>query len=57
MIYMLTVILMLVGAAACAIMVIAIWDVGAPVLRRWRRRWRTSSHRKDRALRMQKQGR
>jgi uncharacterized membrane protein YjgN (DUF898 family) len=35
-IYMLTVILVLVGAAAGAIMVIAMWDAGAPALRRWR---------------------
>ena len=38
MIHMLTVILMLVGAAAGAIIVIAMWDTGAQVLRRWRRR-------------------
>jgi hypothetical protein len=45
MIYMLTVILVLVGAAASAIMVIAIaimviamWDPGAPAGRRWRQR-------------------
>jgi hypothetical protein len=38
MIYTLTVILVLVGAAASATMVIAMWGAGAPVLRRWRRR-------------------
>jgi hypothetical protein len=38
MIYTLAVILVLVGAAASAIMLIAVWDLGAPVLRRWRRR-------------------
>jgi hypothetical protein len=38
MIYTLTVILVLVGAAASATMVIAMWGSGAPVLRRWRRR-------------------
>jgi len=38
MIYMLTVILVLVGAAASAIMVIALWDPGAPAGRRWRQR-------------------
>ena len=42
MIHMLAVILVLVGAAASAIMVIVMWDVGAPVLRRWRRRNWTS---------------
>jgi len=42
MIYTLTVILLLVGAAASAIMVIAMWGVGVPVLRRWRRRQRAS---------------
>jgi hypothetical protein len=36
-IYTLAVILELVGAAACAIMVITMWDAGAPGLRRWRR--------------------
>jgi hypothetical protein len=35
--YMLTVILALVGAAASAIMFIAIWGAGAPILCRWRR--------------------
>jgi hypothetical protein len=34
MIYILTVILMLVGAAASAIVVIAMWDAGAPAWRR-----------------------
>jgi hypothetical protein len=38
MIYTLTVILVLVGTAASAIVVIAMWDTGVPVLRRWRRR-------------------
>jgi hypothetical protein len=38
MIYTLTVILVLVGAAAIAVVVIAMWDAGRPVLRRWRRR-------------------
>jgi len=42
MIYTLTVILLLVGAAASAIMVIAMWGTGWPVLRRWRRRQRAS---------------
>ena len=41
MIYTLTVILVLVGAAASAVVVIAMWDAGAPVLRRWRRRFMT----------------
>ena len=40
MIYTLAVILVLVGAAASAIMVIAMWGAGVPVLRRWRRRQR-----------------
>jgi hypothetical protein len=39
-IYTLAVILVLVGAAASAIMVIAMWGAGVPVLRRWRRRQR-----------------
>jgi hypothetical protein len=38
MIYALNVILVLVGAAASATMIIAMWGAGAPVLRRWRRR-------------------
>jgi len=38
MIHMLAAILVLVGAAASAIMVIVMCDVGAPVLPRWRRR-------------------
>jgi hypothetical protein len=38
MIYTLTIILMLVGAAASAIVVIAMWGAGAPAWRRWRRR-------------------
>jgi hypothetical protein len=42
MIYTLTVILLLVGAAASAIMIIAMWGTGWPVLRRWRRRPRAS---------------
>jgi hypothetical protein len=42
MIYTLTVILLLVGAAANAIIVIAMWGTGWPVLRRWRRRQRAS---------------
>jgi hypothetical protein len=42
MIYTLAVILMLVGAAASAIVVIAIWDAGAPIWRRWRQRQRAS---------------
>jgi hypothetical protein len=42
MIYMLTVILVLVGAAASAIAVIAMWDTGAPAWRRWRQRKRAS---------------
>jgi hypothetical protein len=37
MIYTLTVILVLVGAAASATIVIAMRGAGAPVLRRWRR--------------------
>jgi hypothetical protein len=36
--YMLAVILVLVGVAAIAIAVIAMWDVGAPAWRQWR--WR-----------------
>jgi len=32
-----TVILLLVGAAASAIMVIAMWGTSWPILRRWRR--------------------
>ena len=42
LIYTLTVILVLVGAAASAIVVIAMWDAGAPLFRRWRRRQRAS---------------
>jgi hypothetical protein len=42
MIYMLTVILVLVGAAASAIVIIAMWDAGAPAWRRWRQRQRAS---------------
>jgi hypothetical protein len=38
MIYMLTVILVLVGAAASAIVIIAMWDAGATAWRRWRQR-------------------
>jgi hypothetical protein len=41
-IYTLTVILVLVGAAASAIVVIAMWDAGAPAWRRWRQRQRAS---------------
>jgi len=40
MIYMLTVILVLVGAAASAIVIIAMWDAGAPAWFRWRQRQR-----------------
>jgi hypothetical protein len=42
MIYTLAVILVLVGAAASAVVVIAMWDAGALVLRRWRQRHRAS---------------
>jgi hypothetical protein len=42
MIYMLTVILVLVGAAASAIVVIAMCDAGRPAWRRWRQRQRAS---------------
>ena len=42
MIYTLTVILVLVGAAASAVVVIAMWDAGVPVWRRWRQRQRAS---------------
>ena len=42
MINVLTAILLLVGAAASAIMVIAMWDAGAPAWRRWRQRQRAS---------------
>jgi hypothetical protein len=42
MIYMLTVILVLVGAAASAIVVVAMWDPGAPAWRRWRQQQRAS---------------
>jgi hypothetical protein len=42
MIYMLTVILVLVGAAASAVVVIATWGAGAPAWRRWRQRQRAS---------------
>jgi hypothetical protein len=43
MIYTLVVILVLLGTAASAIMIIAMWDAGVPVLRRWRRRQRPVS--------------
>ena len=42
MIYTLTAILVLVGAAASAVMVIAMWGAGAPAWRRWRQRQRAS---------------
>jgi hypothetical protein len=42
MIYMLTVILVLFEVAVGAIVVIAMWDVGAPAWRRWRQRQRAS---------------
>jgi hypothetical protein len=42
MIYTLTAILVLVGAAASAIVIIAMWDAGAPAWRRWRQRQRAS---------------
>jgi len=42
MINMLTAILVLVGAAASAIVVIVMWNAGTPAWRRWRRRYRTS---------------
>jgi hypothetical protein len=38
MIYTLTYILVLVGTAATAIVVIAMWDAGAAAWRRWRQR-------------------